>query len=463
MVGVLIMSQSTELNQTRTSRQYATLTFMRAAIVALSIALIAGLLSAAYYIPYLAPYMQKVGINFAALRPIHTTFASAFIFMAGIAVIHRYLEDVAEPMRSPERFRLRLQVILWAFAACAILSSLLLGVFSGREYLGFHPFISLPIILGWLLCCWNFFSHVRKGIFCRPIHVSMWSIGLIFFVYTFAEQHAWLMPGVFSDPVVDLRIQWKATGTLVGSMNLLVYGTLYYLATKISGDDNYAHSRLAYALFAVGLLNSFTNFAHHTYHIPQSHTVKWISFVISMTEVILLARVVWDITAMVKERKQSVPCSVQLFVRSTKWWTAYILASSLLISIPPLNALFHGTPVVMGHAMGAMIGIDAMVLFAAISWILVENRSEEDQEEDCRVQSVRFRFIAVGFNISVAMMIAWLTVSGAIMAVYRYEGLASPDWLAVSSPFILFGTGLLSVAFLGKLLDNWLHLLFKKN
>ncbi len=443
------------------SRRYATLTFMRGSIVSLAIALGAGVLGVLYYIPAIASVMQRLGIQFASLRPIHTTFAAAFIFLGGIAVVHRYFEDVAGAMGQAERWRLRIQVILWAIAGGGILGSLLFGVFSGREYLGFHPIFSIPVLLGWLLFTWNFFAILGKGLLHRPVHVSMWAVGVLFFVYTFIEQHAWLLSRVFADPLTDIRLQWKATGTLVGSFNLLVYGSLVYIGVKITKCESYAHSRLAYALFGVGLLNSFTNFGHHTYHLPQNHMVKWISFVISMTEIIILARVVWDIASMVKSRCPSPPCPIKLFLASAKWWTGYILATSILMSIPPLNALIHGTTVVMAHGMGAEIGIDAMVLFAAISWMVIEIYARRGTDPTV-LSSCRFRRWIIGFNVGVVALIGWLTVSGLITAVRRYDGLARPQWLDSSNHYILAGCGLVAAFFLGNLLIAWMGLLFAR-
>ncbi len=443
------------------SRRYATLTFLRGSVVSIAITLIAGLLGALYYIPVLSPWMQRLGLHFTALRPIHTTFAVAFIFLGGVAVVHRYFEDVAGPMKQPERIRLRIQVIAWAIAGVGIIGSYIAGVFSGREYMGFHPIFSIPILLGWIMFAWNFYSHLCKGIFKQPVHISMWSVGVVFFIYTFIEQHAWLLPKIYSEPITDLRIQWKATGTLVGSFNLFVYGTLYYVGTKVSGNAAYAHSRLAYALFAVGLLNSFTNFAHHTYHIPQSNTIKWISFIVSMAEIILLARVVWDLAAMVKAKRPSPPCGIQLFMASAKWWTGFILVTALLISIPPLNTLVHGTKAVMGHAMGAMIGIDAIALFAATTWILIEitqRRGQSDQSLSCRA----YRNWIIGFNIGVAGLVGWLTFSGTVTGIYRYNELATPRWITIAGPYIFVLFGLITANYLGRFINTWLQVLFAR-
>ena len=161
--------------------------------------------------------------------------------------------------------------------------------------------------------------------------------GRCFFVYTFLEQHAYLLPGIWSDPVHDLRVQWKATGTLVGAFNLFVYGSVIYIGERISGDAEYGHSRTAYALFAVGLLNSFTNFAHHSYHLPQRELVKWIAFVVSMMEIIILVRAVSDLWALARTREDGPFCATRGSFAAAKYWSVAIVGSAVFISIPPLT------------------------------------------------------------------------------------------------------------------------------
>jgi len=441
------------------TRRYATLTFMRGAVVSLSIALVAGLLGAVYYIPLVSPWMQRIGLHFTALRPIHTTFAVAFIFLSGVAVVHRYFEDIAGPVTNAERFRLRIQVGSWAIAGIGIIISYMTGMGSGREYMGFHPLCSIPILLGWVMFVYNFYTHLAKGLFSRPIYVTMWAVGTLFFMYTFIEQHAWLLNSVFSDPIMDMRIQWKATGTLVGSFNLFVYGSLYYLACKLTGCTKFAHSKLAYALFSVGLLNSFTNFAHHTYHLPQHHLIKWISFVVSMAEIILLARVVWELTGMVKAKRPAVLCSIRYFMVSAKWWTCFILVTAIFISIPPINSLIHGTRLVMGHAMGAEIGIDAMALFAALTWMMIERRNRTGSKNH-RLQDNCYRRWIIGFNVGVIGLVGWLTVSGIGTAITRYEGRGTPRWIVEFGPYIFVVSGIIAGYYLSRFLILWLKELF---
>jgi nitric oxide reductase subunit B len=435
------------------SRAYATRTFVRGALVSAGLALTAGLLAALHYLPGVSPVLARLGLGFPALRPLHTTFAAAWIFLGGIALVHRYLEDQAGPMAQAERWRLRLQVVLWAVAGAAILVSLPLGVTSGREYMGFHPLISIPILVGWLLFVWSFFRATWRGFWSRPVYVTMWAVGCLFFPVTFLEQHAWLLPDVFEQPVRDLRLQWKACGTLVGSFNLFVYGGLLYVGEKLSGDERYARSRLAYALLFVGLLNSFTNFTHHTYHLPQTHTVKWIGFVVSMSELVILARVVWDLAGRAQAAPSQHPVTVY-FLGVAKWWTGFMLASSLLLSVPPLNAVVHGTWVVTGHAMGTEVGIDSMILFGGLAWLLLPHGSSADEASGLRWGRL--------LNLAAAGLVIWLHLIGTLTGVARATGAAPPGWVITAGPIAFVGLGALVALSLAALLSRWIPLAFAR-
>ncbi len=446
----------------RATRRYATITFLRGALVALAVAILAGLLGALFSVPSLGARLADLGVDLRSLRPLHTVFAAAWIFLAGQAMVHRFFEDEAGPVTSGERGRLRAQVVLWGFAGLGIAVTLPLGITSGREYVGQHPLLSIPIAAGWLLFVWNFFGATRRGFWSRPVYVMMWAVGCLFFVYTFAEQHAWLLPDVFADPVVDRRIQWKACGTLVGSFNLFVYGTAVFLSEKLSGDEEYGQSRTAWALLGVGLLNSFTNFPHHTYHLPQTHVVKWIGFVISMTELLIFLRVVWELAELSKAEDRPERCVTRILLVAAKWWTAAMLVSSVLISIPPLNALVHGTYVVVGHAMGTTIGIDTMILLAAVSWLL-ERRPEHELEGLLPVDCKRVCRMAVALNLSAAFLVLWLHAAGLVDGIERYlDGAQGPPfahrpaWLsATMGPVFLIGGLATFVCFAG-LLRRWL-------
>ena len=117
---------------TRSTRQHATIVFVRGALIAICVLMIAGVLSVLHYLPSVSSFLAGAGFDFAAMRPIHTTFASAWIFLAAIAMVYHYLQNTGEPATSSERWMLRAQVIIWGLAGLGILATLFVGVTSGR-------------------------------------------------------------------------------------------------------------------------------------------------------------------------------------------------------------------------------------------------------------------------------------------------------------------------------------------
>lgn len=448
-------------------RQFATLMFIRGGLIAIGITVLFGILGALYSVPALAPAFQSIGLDMRQLRPIHTAFAAAWIFLGGIAVVHRWLQDHGGMATPGDRLRLRVQILCWSIAGVGILATLMLRVGSGREYVGFHPVFSVFILVGWVCYAWNFFRIAGPRFFERPVYLTMWGVGMLFFMVTFIEQHMYLLPSVFGNPVQDLQVQWKASGTLVGSFNLFVYGSIIYIGERISRDTEYGHSKTAYALLGVGLLNSFTNFAHHTYHLPQSHLIKWISFVVSMMEITILCRATYDLWHLVRKTEESEFCAARGSFAASKHWTVFILLSSVLISIPPLNAIIHGTYVVAGHAMGATIGIDTMVLLGALIWILGEHLQAREGEEASKVlHTPSMRAIVVGLNISVAALVGWLHVSGAITGISRAgfapgEIYVGPAWLAAWNGILFAATGFFALLFFTALLARLIPIAFR--
>jgi len=448
-------------------RQFATITFIRGGLIAMAVTLVSGILGALYSVPALAPSFQAIGLDLRQLRPIHTAFALAWIFLGGVAVVHRWLQDHGGVPTPGDRWRLRIQVGSWAIAGAGILLTLAMGIGSGREYVGFHPVFSAFILLGWICYVWNFFRVAGPGFFERPLYLTMWGVGMILFIVTFIEQHLYLLPSFFGNPVQDLQVQWKATGTLVGSFNLFVYGSVIYIGERISRDPKYGHSRLAYALFAVGLLNSFTNFAHHSYHLPQDHIVKWISFVVSMLEITILCRVVYELWKLVNATQEQAFCAARGSFAASKYWSVFILLSAVLISIPPLNAIIHGTYAVTGHAMGATIGIDTMILLGAIIWILGEHlQAREGELASSVLHTTRMKRIVVGLNLGVGALVLWLHVSGVITGVSRAgfapgETYVPPTWLAAWNGVLFAATGAVALLFFVLLLARLIPIAFR--
>ncbi len=436
-------------------------TLMRSALGCVVLSLSLGAFAALYYLPAIGETMAAAGVSLVQLRPLHTTFASAWIFLGAVTVVSRFLFASFGPPGDGDKLRFKAQLVCWGLAGLGVLVTLPLGITSGREYLGFHPVFSLLIYVGWLLFAWTFFSKVWRGFWQRPVYVYMWSAGILFFLYTFAEGHAYLLPGVRDQPVVDLQIQFKSCGSLVASFNQMVYGCLIYIAERITRDKRIAQSRITFSLFGIGLLNSFTNSAHHTYHIPQDHFIKWVAFVVSMLEIIILVEVFKEVSKLLSgERKSSLDFNVTArFVHLSKCWNLFLLTLALLISVPPLNALIHGTHVVMGHAMGSEIAIDSYLLLAAFAYLLAEMFPKRETLRAVLHSDAVARAIG-GLNIGLVGLVSWLLIAGLTTGVSRYLGQSAPAWLDdFPYPFAVFG---LAVGwYLARLLWLWSPLLLR--
>ena len=429
---------------------------MASAAACLVISLLVGALAALYYAPEFSGRFQDLGISLVQLRPLHTTFAASWIFLGAVCFVHKYLFDTFGEPSVGDKKRFRAQMVLWGIAGLGILVSVPLGFTSGREYLGFHPIFSLAIAAGWILFAITFFRKVGPGFWERPVYVYMWSAGILYFLYTFAEGHAYLLPFVRKHPVADLAIQWKSCGTLVASFNLMIYGALIYLGERLSGDKSIGQSRTAFALFGVGLLNAFTNYAHHTYHIPQSHVIKWIAFLVSMLEIIILIRVYQDVVSSIRKKRQPSHKfdAVIRFTELSKYWNLGLLSLAVLISVPPWNSLIHGTHVVVAHAMVSMLAIDSYILFAVMAFMLVQLFPKRETIRN-HINSVAVRRTINLLNASLVGFFFCILGSGLITAVTRYLDIEKP-WVMQYFPYFFMGFGLFLGSFILRLIWLWL-------
>ncbi len=434
------------------------LVMIACAVGCILLSLAMGALAALYYMPEVGAVMKRSGVSLVQLRPLHTTFASAWIYLGAVTCVYAYLfQEYGEPDAGDKR-RFKIHMVLWGLAGLGVLVTLPLGITSGREYLGFHPVFSVMIAAGWVLFAYTFLKKVGRGFWGKPVYVYMWTTGILLFLYTFAEGHAYLLDSVRGRPVVDLQVQWKSCGTLVAAFNQMVYGGLIYVVERMTGDKRTGQSRKAFALLGLGVLNSFTNYAHHTYHLPQSHLIKWIAFIVSMLEILILVGVYRDVSAHLKKaRRPALDFRVATrFIELSKCWNLFLLSLALLISVPPLNALIHGTHVVMAHAMGSELAIDSYILFAVISFLLVQVFPKREVSERY-LDSKKTRRTVGLLNASLAGLVGWLLIGGLVTGVTRYRGVPAPGWMD-AFPYVFAALGLSFAYFLLRLVLSWIPL-----
>lgn len=419
---------------------------LRMALACIVVAVLGGAVGALHYVPSLSPVLNDIGLTFPKLRPIHTAFASLWIFGGSIAIVYHFLCSHHGGLTAGDLLRFRIHTVCWLVAGVGILGSLFLGYSTGREYLGFPVVFSVILLVGWVAFAWNLLRRLRHGFWGQPIYLWFWTVGSLFFMYTFVEGHAYLLDSVFESPIKDLQVQWKSCGTLVGSFNFMMYGSLTYVGERLSGDKKYGQSPIAFWLFGVGCLNSFTNYVHHTYHLPQTDVVKWVAFIVSMAEIIILVKLMLDMAKILKNKQGDAPfCGRGGWLAMAKWWTIFMLFTSIVISVPTFNTLIHGTQLVMGHAMGATVGIDTLVLLGTASWLVVELRGSAVLPRIDAPMTKKMIWLISG---SLAVMVIWLSVAGYVHGTSRYNGEATPHWVSGSRwllPVVgsMLGAGLL--------------------
>jgi nitric oxide reductase subunit B len=246
----------------------------------------------------------------------------------------------------------------------------MMGKFGGREYWEFPPLLAIPIIIGWLLFGFNYFKTVVKKKEPWPVYLWMWATGIFFFLFTFSESYLWLLPYFRDNVVRELTVQWKSYGALVGSWNMLVYGTAIFVMEKLSGDKTVALSRLTFLMYFLGLTNLMFGWAHHIYIVPSAPWIRHFAYFISMTELLILAKIIWNFSHTIRQAKDTYGNIASRFMAAADVWILINLILALLISVPAVNIYTHGTHITVAHAMGSTIGINTMILLSSCFYVI---------------------------------------------------------------------------------------------
>ncbi len=333
--------------------------FLVVGIFLLTLGIIFGLVGA---LQYLIPGLFKNKLSFEKIRPLHVSSVIYWIIFAAMGGVLTYLQEhTGKKLYS--KLLLKIQFIIFSLSVLAILFSYLAGVFGGREYWEFHPLFALPIAVGWVLFIFNFIKSL--GSFRnQPVYVWMWLTGLFFFLFTFAESYLWIFPYFRNNVVNDMTIQWKSYGSMVGSWNMLIYGSSIFLMDKISNTKTYGHSTIAYVLYFTGLFNLMFNWGHHIYTLPTHEYIRHISYAVSMTELFILGRIIYLWKSSLSTAKKHFYASSYRFLAATDFWVFATLLLAIAMSVPAINVYTHGTHITVAHTMGATIGINTFLLLA---------------------------------------------------------------------------------------------------
>ena len=402
---------------------------MRLGMLALAVGMFFGVIGG---FQFLFPDFLRE-LLFTKTRPLHVSLVVAWIFLIAIGGIYHYLPRQCGMKLYSER------AVVWHFwifvvTGLAILGCYLSGQFGGREYFEFPPVLSIPIFLTWILFGINYFMTVRQDKKSWPVYYWMWGTGIVFFFITYMEAHLYLIPYFRDTMVREIMVQWKSYGALTGSWNMLAYGTALYVATRISGSDQYARSKMAFGLFFLGFFNLIFGWAHHTYIVPSETWIRTFAYFVSMTELFIFGKIIWDWRSSLSDWQKNRYCNAYRFLFAADIWVFINLGLALVISVPAFNLITHGTHITVAHAMGSTIGINTMILLASIFYVIREELPQ-NVHADCTPQ-IKFGFWMA--NVSLAVFFMALVLAG--IGKGLYDGASFQDMMLSIRPFLVVFT-----------------------
>jgi len=133
---------------------------------------------------------------------------------------------------------------------------------------------------------------------------------------------------------------------------------------KISGSQKYSYSKIAFTLYFLGLFNLMFNWGHHIYTLPAPKLIQYISYGVSMTELLLLGRIIYFWRSSVNTLKKNYHILPYRFLFAADLWIFLTLLLAIVMSIPAINIYTHGTHITVAHTMGATIGINSFLLLS---------------------------------------------------------------------------------------------------
>ena len=157
-------------------------------------------------------------------------------------------------------------------------------------------------------------------------------------------------------------------------------------------------------MYFLGLTNLIFNWAHHIYIVPNAIWVRYIAYGISMTELLILGKIIWNWKRDLTKALRDFHILAIRFIVASDVWILLNLTLSILLSIPAINIFTHGTHLTVAHAMGSTIGINTMILIASCLFLIPDiTKTQFNQKESYS--------ISIGFWImNIILLFFWVAL-----------------------------------------------------
>ncbi len=287
------------------------------------------------------------------VQPLHTLMAllSVFSGVASLTVLALSRLDASQG-KGLERFT-TLTLLVFAVASSA---GILAGGGSGLEY------ITWPLIL----------TALPAGLFLLLALVALRRLPLL---VRLSPEGAWLLPlGLLLVPLGlgerligsaqipsferGLSSEWHALDTVFAGWNAALYALGILISARPYGGGR-LRPRPLFLIAGFGLLSTF---GHHHYASPQPGIIKSIAVVASMLAAISFVRHLRIVLARTDEFDE--PAAPLLL--AAERWTLFAIGSGVILAVPRINLVLHGTHAVVAHSMCSMIGVNVMLVLAGL-------------------------------------------------------------------------------------------------
>ncbi len=375
------------LRENRTVRSHALA--VRFTIICLGWTLATGV---AIAVKSVEPSIALRSAPIPVLQPLHTLGAvslllSGIVTLIPLAIRRAGTEPHPAAARAPA-------VVLCFFALSA--TAIILGLGSGLEYVTWPLYLTALPILALLAMVWTVWrAHSAlatlsaEGSWLLLMGLCLTPLGLL-------ER---VLGANAASPTRALMIEWHSLDTTFAGFNTALYG----VAILMSSSPERARPlrpRWLYTLSVVALLSTF---GHHHYLSAQPQSLKYIAFLASMLGIISFVRHILQ----VRRARATRPMTLtQALLVSASLWTAFAVGSGVLLAVPHVNLIFHGTHAVVGHSMGAIIGVNVSIILA----ILLHAQSRDDAHAARQVRA---------FNMVLALLVINLVAAGFVKGIMR--------------------------------------------
>jgi nitric oxide reductase subunit B len=296
------------------------------------------------------PGASTAWLTMRGLQPLHTGMALAWLLLGSVAVLGLFtaVEDKATLGAS------RAHVALGLLFVAGLVGSVARGAFSGREYITWPWPTTLPLLAALLLSLGLAARRARH----LTAHSSeaAWFIllGLVLLPAALAEAHLYHGPAVGAAIGRDLTVQWHALDTFIAGWSLVLYGIGILI---LPAGSKPMRGGWLFALAAIGIL---MDFGHHNYPSPQERLIKIVSFSATMLASVSFVRHVRSLA-----RRDGLADDVRFGLRHVEYWTLFAVGSGIAMAVPWVNLYVHGSYFVVAHTMGAIIGVNSLILYVA--------------------------------------------------------------------------------------------------